>query len=310
MPAALGPLTTSMVAGDVDFDGDQDIVVGSQLGPRLYRNDGNFVFADVTATWLAAAGTDIVLSVALGDLNGDGWLDLVCGRQNINSDLVLLNSANSSFTVHATLPATGAGTKSVVLFDCDEDGDLDVARGVISSSPRLHTNDGAGVLTNAQGRLPPLTVLSPRLVPADFDGDGDLELLVVDEVFLVGTSPMLINRHRDLVLSTPTIGQFWYVEVISEPGYASRHHMCRFAVATAVLPQAIAVLNFGDLWLDLNASYNAYQTVVFANAGTSTFTFIIPYLPPLIGTEMHVQAVVEQARLPARFTAYRSVIVQ
>lgn len=309
-PLALGPQTTSITTGDIDLDGDIDIVVGSYSGPRVYRNDGNFVFIDVSPIWLTGVSNNTVLSVALGDLNGDGWLDLVCGRQNINTDLVLMHSGATGFVVPSTLPTQPSGTKSIALFDCDEDGDLDVVRGVLSSPPLLHINDGAGLLTNAPGRMPVLSNLSPRILPGDYDGDGDIDLVMAEEVLLIGASPLLINRHRDLVPTTPTIGQNWTVDVFSEPGYATLDHMCRIAVATAVLPQPIPVLNFGQLWLDLSSSYNAYETVAFANVGVGTFTFFVPPLPVLIGTEMHLQAVVEQARAPARFTAYRVVLVQ
>jgi len=310
VPLALGPQTTSIVTGDLDLDGDVDIVIGSYTGPRVYRNDGNFVFTDVSATWLTGVSSNTVLSVALGDLNGDGWLDLVCGRQNIFTDLVMMHTGAVGFAAPSTLPTQASGTKSIALFDCDEDGDLDIARGVIGTPTLFHINDGTGGLTNAPGRMPALANISPRFVPGDYDRDGDIDLVSAEEALFLGVTPMLVNRHRDLVPTTPVIGQNWTVDVFSEPGYATLHHMCRIAVATAALPQPVAVLNFGELWLDLSASYNAYQTVVFAGAGSGTFTFYVPPLPVLIGTEMHLQAVVEQARAPARFTAYRVVTVQ
>lgn len=70
--------------GDVDGDGDLDLVLGngSPFNPaqsRLCRNDGTGTFTDVTASSLPVGGY-LTNSLGLGDVDGDGDLDFVLGN--------------------------------------------------------------------------------------------------------------------------------------------------------------------------------------------------------------------------------------
>ena len=65
--------------GDVDNDGDLDLLVTGVGGERLYLNRGDGVFDDASAAWgLASEGFGS--SAAFADIDGDGWLDLFAGR--------------------------------------------------------------------------------------------------------------------------------------------------------------------------------------------------------------------------------------
>lgn len=306
---ALGGGATSIVATDLDLDGALDLVVGTQTGLRVHRNLGAAVFVDVTGAWTAGLPTNLVLSVAAGDLDLDGDPDLVAGRQNIATDLVLLNQG-SAF-VGATLPAVGAsGTKSCVLFDADEDGDLDLVRGNISGAVSFAVNDGTGALAAAPSRIANVQPFSPTLRVGDVDRDGDLDLMLFDEIPLSASLRQLTNRHRDLAVATPGIGQNWTIDVISAPGYATLDHVCRLGIGLAALPQPLMVPGFGALWVDLDAGRFDVAAVVFASAATHRFTFPVPPSATLVGLPLHVQALIEQARAPARFTGYRRVVIQ
>jgi hypothetical protein len=66
--------------GDLDEDGDVDIMLGSVAagsGKRLYLNNGNGVFVDSAER---VPNDSAALSVALGDVDRDGDLDLVVGN--------------------------------------------------------------------------------------------------------------------------------------------------------------------------------------------------------------------------------------
>src|SRR5690606_11548508 len=120
---------SSLALGDVDGDGDLDLVVGnvgdvySGTPSRLYTNDGNGAFTDVSASRMPA-GNHYTSDLALGDLDGDRDLDLVLG----NSDQCLLyrNDGTGTYTdaTAMSMPAGSYGTRSLALGDVDGDGDL------------------------------------------------------------------------------------------------------------------------------------------------------------------------------------------
>jgi hypothetical protein len=303
---SLGAGTTSMAAADIDGDGDPDLAVGAHTGPRLFRNDGNMAFTDVTAVWLAGVQSN-VLSVALGDLDGDGDPDLVLGRQNVGGDLVLRNTG-SGFTIITTLPGNASGTKAVALFDCDEDGDLDLARAILSGQLALGVNDGSGTLVDSPTRIPSLNGLSPRVVAFDVDRDADQDLLVLEEI--VTPDSLLINRHRDLLVGPAAIGAVWTIQISSAPGYATLHHLTRLCISIARLAQPMPVPGFGDLFVDLDAPHFVAEGIVLAGVGVRQFAYTVPSSPLLVGVEMHLQALVDQEPGPVQFTGYHSVVVQ
>ncbi|HEX7051070.1 MAG TPA: VCBS repeat-containing protein [Longimicrobiales bacterium] len=118
-------------------------------------------------------------SVVLGDLNGDGDLDMAMANWVDTTVSVLLNQGNGSFgslnqySVGATTPW------SVASGDVDGDGALDlVTANVFSDTVSVLLNDGDG------GFGPPTTYSvgdSPGSVAlGDVDGDGDLDLVVTN----------------------------------------------------------------------------------------------------------------------------------
>src|SRR4029077_1932142 len=64
-----------VTVGDFDQDGFPDVYVGNKGPNRLYRNNGDGTFADVTAT-AGVAGNEWTTSSVFADFNGDGLPDL------------------------------------------------------------------------------------------------------------------------------------------------------------------------------------------------------------------------------------------
>jgi hypothetical protein len=129
--ALAGTVTaTRLVAGDVDQDGDVDLVLGS-LAPQVQvlLNDGTGQFAPGT---LFNAGT-FGAEPALGDMDGDGLVDIVLsdsGAAFVQQLIVLRGLGGGGFEedVHVTAGAQVAGGP-LLIADLDGDGRPDVLTG-------------------------------------------------------------------------------------------------------------------------------------------------------------------------------------
>lgn len=193
----------SVVAGDVDGDGDVDLILGGQR--QLYLNDGRGLFdladAGRLPPWQGAAE-----GAALVDLDGDGDLDLVFATtsgllsQRIQ---VLLNDGRGRFTdvTSTVMPAQFLGYPScVVAGDIDGDGDMDLVFG-LSGQNRLFRNQG-GMFVDATAQLPVLADATVALQLVDLDGDGDLDLLVGNR----GQQSRLLRNNGSGVFTDVTLG--------------------------------------------------------------------------------------------------------
>jgi hypothetical protein len=120
--------------GDINNDGLPDIYFSSTRGyNKLYLNQGNFKFADITASAGVDGGEGIKTGVNMVDINGDGLLDIfVCKSgfkdPKLRKKMLYLNNGNLTFTNKAAeygLEDMSFTIQSYFL-DYDHDGDLDV----------------------------------------------------------------------------------------------------------------------------------------------------------------------------------------
>jgi len=186
LPAASDP-TTSLAFGDVDGDGDLDLVLGN-LGAqsRLWLNDGSGRFVDATGSRLPALVRE-TRAVVLGDVDGDGDLDLVLGNGLANPELesMLVNDGTGHFT-NQTAPRFPSRwtfpTGALAIGDADGDGDLDIAVGNddvgLGRFNQLFVNDGTGHFRD--GDLVYDYFRTMAIAFADVDGDGDLDVFCGD----------------------------------------------------------------------------------------------------------------------------------
>jgi hypothetical protein len=163
--------TTSLATGDVDLDGNLDLLLGSIGRTALYRGRGEAL--ETTPFWTSsiAAATQ---SVCLGDIDGDGYLDLVCGNLN-QASAAFRNEAGRFAGEPFWLSDAADATYSVALGDVDRDGDLDLVCGN-DGHTKLFLNN-AGILARTPSWVAETSQATRSVALGDVDGDGWIDLV-------------------------------------------------------------------------------------------------------------------------------------
>ena len=89
----LPPLTLALAVADIDRDGDNDVVTGNFGQPnRLFLNDGEGQFGAGQGVEIGI-GNEVLgtTAIALGDVNGDGWIDVIEGNLGSRTRVFLNN---------------------------------------------------------------------------------------------------------------------------------------------------------------------------------------------------------------------------
>ncbi|HTI70140.1 MAG TPA: VCBS repeat-containing protein, partial [Candidatus Limnocylindria bacterium] len=118
---------SGVAAGDVDGDGLCDLYFCAlQGGNRLYRNLGNWKFADITSQAGVACTNQYSTGAVLADVDGDGKLDLLVTSLG-GGTRCFLNDGTGHFAEKAGNGLVRKyGAMSMALADVDGDGDLDL----------------------------------------------------------------------------------------------------------------------------------------------------------------------------------------
>ena len=129
-------------------------------------------------------------AVALGDVDGDGALDLIAANYNEDNVSVLLNQGSGKFASHVTYPV-GDAPMNMALGDVNGDGHLDlVSANALSDNVSVLLNQGDGTFASHGTYATDDGAYS--VAPGDLDGDGDLDLAVVN--YYSGTVSVLLNQ--------------------------------------------------------------------------------------------------------------------
>jgi len=164
----------SVALGDLDGDRDLDAVVGMEVangGPstQVWRNDGHGIFSEGQGFGSAEDSR----GVSLGDLDGDGDLDLFVANFMAEANRVWLNQGKGDFLDSGQVLGSDSSWQAV-LGDVDADGDLD-ALVANSGGHILWLNDGHGIFPSP---LPFPNRNGFTAALGDMDNDGDLDAFI------------------------------------------------------------------------------------------------------------------------------------
>ncbi len=212
-------------AADIDNDGDTDLVVTVECSSGtldqgqpiadgavvIYENQGG----TFTERPVAAVSERCPVSVDVVDLDNDGWLDLIVGN-GIDPDWLypwvlakeapsaidslLLNDGTGDFVQGWGLEIVSESEMPEILevvtftsawFDIDGDGAIDRIAGLSAEPPGVHMNTGSSLLQDNE-RMRSESGLWMGIAPADYDGDGDVDLYMTNE----GLSPFLAGYNN------------------------------------------------------------------------------------------------------------------
>jgi hypothetical protein len=213
---------SDVAVADVNGDGRMDLVTASTGSDRIaiHLQLPGGLFLPAPSLTIGNAGTDAPSSIALGDLDGDGDVDIVSANRNADDLTIFLQSAPGAFPATPSLVLGGAGLTdgpvSVVVGDLDGDGRLDVA------SANRDGDDLAVFLQSAAGTFSgtPSALLAASGAPlqpshldaVDVNGDGVLDLVSTnggDDVSIFVGRRGAAFAARPIVLATGIASPSW-----------------------------------------------------------------------------------------------------
>ena len=197
-----------VVCTDYDRDGDLDIYVANDtMENYLFDNLGNGKFEEVAlmagAAFNEVGQAEAGMGVDCADVDGDGYLDILIGHLDLETNTLYRNEGDGTFTditsrVGMGGPSLLSVTFGLVFLDADNDGDPDAfaANGHVLDNIELmsdivtykqpnqlfeNVDDGSFVDASARSG-PGLDILkaSRGLAAGDFDNDGNVDLLVAN----------------------------------------------------------------------------------------------------------------------------------
>jgi len=174
--------------GEVDYCTP---AIYSPAPDRLFRNEGNGRFTDVTETAGIAVADGPGLGVCCTDFNGDGWIDIYVANDG-TANLLWINRRDGTFEESGLLSGTaynehGSAEAGMGLAagDFDGDGDEDIlVTNLTQEGSTLYQNEGDGDFSDASRKVglkePSFGSTGFGVNWFDYDNDGNLDLFAAN----------------------------------------------------------------------------------------------------------------------------------
>ncbi|KNC54559.1 uncharacterized protein AMSG_10409 [Thecamonas trahens ATCC 50062] len=171
----------ALVAADLNNDALPDLVAAhAGAGAVLWYAASNgaglaFVAAAVVANTDVAGAS----ALAIGDVDGNGALDVIVGATTDTTIAWYANAGNGAFALGATVDAGASDVAVLATADLDADGELDIVagRGGVVNTMAMYANTGNGTSFAAASVLVAGVTQPTAVLVADIDGDGDRDLV-------------------------------------------------------------------------------------------------------------------------------------
>jgi hypothetical protein len=181
-----GEPTACLAAGDFNGDGNLDLAAGNQLSGLpidILLGHGDGAFNEVSSSPFGLGSG--VTSIAVGDFNGDGKLDLALGGSDVTTGAghltILLGNGDGTFTPPSASPLAVAASYSIAVADFNGDGKLDLAvANYGTNTVTILLGNGDGTFTQALGSPIPVGRTPYAMAVGDFTGSGRLGLAVAN----------------------------------------------------------------------------------------------------------------------------------
>ncbi|MDD5139086.1 MAG: FG-GAP-like repeat-containing protein [Verrucomicrobiales bacterium] len=225
--------SASVAIGDLDGDSKPDLVVGNYYGNTLsvFRNlgTGNSITTNSFASGVDFPALATCFSIAIGDMDGDGKLDLLIGgAQNSQAFSVYRNTSSvgsittSSFAARVDFAAPG-WVNTLTLADLDGDGKLDIALATqLPSVFSIFKNvsvPGSFTPTSLMARVDYSAGYNPvGISVGDLDGDGrpditfgnfyDATISIYRNLVPFATAPSITSQPTNQTVTVGGVANF------------------------------------------------------------------------------------------------------
>lgn len=196
--------------GDLDGDLDLDLIVASRSSStRLFFNQGDGTFA--SGAW---PGDGSTYSFDLGDYNNDGDLDILGVNSGASSTEALYDNNGSGVFTNVSSTAIPGGNNPAgddndsKFFELDFDGELDLTVCRLGGTAEKIWDNNAGVYALTNGLISNQSDSSLDVEMADFDGDGDLDMITAQGESGTFTNRIYINTGEPKDNLAPRIVSF------------------------------------------------------------------------------------------------------